>query len=196
MRASMTSVALTVALTGCAGSGNAPASDADRSTSPSSSSTTAVPGADLVGEWQRVTTCDERVAALKAAGLGKFAVENVAGEGWIPGVSTPEEIKDPADPCRGAVTLKHSHFFTADGEFGSRDAHGHQVDDGTYQVTAPGTVVIDKEFGPITFHYSVSAGRGTLMLDPVLPACASSGCFAAQWAVGMSYSGLPWSRES
>src|ERR1700754_4760647 len=35
--------------------------------------------APIVGSWQRVTTCDERVAALERAGLGEFAVEHAAG---------------------------------------------------------------------------------------------------------------------
>jgi hypothetical protein len=196
MRASIAALALTIALAGCGGGNNGSASRAELPTSTSSSSATVTPGAELVGEWQRVTTCGERVAALKAAGLGRFAAENAAGEGWIPGVSTAEQLEDPAHPCRGAVPLKHSHFFTAEGQFGSRDAHGDQVDDGTYQVTGPGTIVITKEFGPITFHYSVSDSGEVLTLDPVLPACASDGCFAAQWAVGMSYTGLPWSRSS
>ena len=32
------------------------------------------------------------------------------------------------------VRLRHSHFFTADGQFGSRDQDGSQVDDGTYRI--------------------------------------------------------------
>ena len=55
-------------------------------------------------------------------------------------------------------------------------------------------VVIDKEFGKVTFHYSISPDGSTLMLDPVLPACAEQGCFDAQWAVAVAYPGLPWER--
>ena len=33
---------------------------------------------------------------------------------------------------------------------------------------------------------------GTLLLDPVMPKCTKNGCFAAQWAVAVSYLGLPW----
>ena len=32
------------------------------------------------------------------------------------------QLKDPKNPCQEAVPLKHRHFFTANGEFGSRDA--------------------------------------------------------------------------
>lgn len=147
----------------------------------------------LVGVWKRLTTCRERVAALEAAGLERFAAEHAVGEGWIPGVTRPEELEDPDRPCKHAVPLVHSHVFTADGLFGSRDAQGDPVDDGTYQLEGEDTVVIDKEFGAVTFHYEIAAGD-TLTLEPVMPACAAEGCFAAQWAVGMSYPGLPWER--
>jgi hypothetical protein len=34
--------------------------------------------------------------------------------------------------------------------------------------------------------------RTSLVLDPVMPNCAETGCFAAQWAVAVAYPGLPW----
>jgi hypothetical protein len=55
-------------------------------------------------------------------------------------------------PCEGAVPLKHSHFFTTEGLFGSRDAEGDQVDDGTYRMPSERTVVVTKEFGDVAFH--------------------------------------------
>jgi hypothetical protein len=125
------------------------------------------------------------VQALKDAGLGRFAAEHAAGEGWLPGVTSPDQIKDPEHPCKGAVPLKHGHFFTADGLFGSRDDGGDQVDDGTYRVLDQNTVVIEKEFGNVTFDYQVRQD-GSLMLDPVMPKCAKTGCFAAQWAVAVA----------
>ena len=72
------------------------------------------------------------------------------------------------------------------------DANGVQVDDGTYEVKGPETVVVHKEFGDVTFQFTVSGD--TLSLVPELPSCASEGCFAAQWAVSVSYDGLPWQR--
>ena len=45
--------------------------------------------------------------------------EVLAGDGWVPGVVDPGQIDD-RHPCRGAVARRHSHFFTADGQFGSR----------------------------------------------------------------------------
>lgn len=147
----------------------------------------------IVGEWIRDTTCAERVKALDDAGLGQFAAEHAAGEGWIPGVTSVEEIDDPKRPCKGAEPLEHGHFFTSDGRFGSRDDSGEEVDDGTYRPTSPTTVVISKEFGDVTFNFTVT--RDTLVLEPIMPDCTKSGCFAAQWAVAMAYPGLTWNRS-
>ena len=168
----------------------APASSSTRTTSsdPSPSG-----GHGIVGEWERTTTCEERVEALEQVGLGRFATEHAAGEGWLPGVTDPEQIKNTEQPCVGAVPLKHGHFFTADGMFGSRDAEGDQVDDGTYRSIDENTIVVQKEFGEVTFDYEVLP-NGTMLLSPILPACATSGCFAAQWAVSVAYPDLPWDR--
>ena len=82
--------------------------------------------------------------------------------------------------------------FTEDGLFGSIDAEGNQVDDGTYEAIDEKTIVIHKEFGNVTFHYRIT--NESLFLDPVMPKCAQSGCFDAQWAVAVAYPGLPWER--
>jgi hypothetical protein len=148
----------------------------------------------LVGEWSRTTTCQQRADALEAAGLGRFAAEHAAGDGFVPGVTSVDQLEDPDHPCDGAAPQEHSHFFTAEGLFGSRDAEGNQVDDGTYEVVSDDTLVIGKEFeGGVTFHYEITADD-ELFLDPVIPACAKDGCFEAQWAVAVAYPGLPWER--
>src|SRR3954453_12237429 len=159
-------VPLLVVLAAC-GAQDAPAAAPTTTSTPSESTSS------IVGTWQRLTTCDQRVSALKSAGLGKFALEHAAGEGWIPGVTSPEQIKDPRHPCEGAVPLKHQHFFTDDGLFGSTDDEGNQVDDGTYRKIDKSTIVISKEFGNVRFHYRIRGG--TLMLDPVMPKCATDG---------------------
>jgi hypothetical protein len=193
VRALVIVLALLLASTGCA-TGNPAAAPSIPPSPTQIETTTATPVPAIVGEWQRTTTCQQRVDALKRAGLGRFAAEHAAGEGWLPGVTSPKQIKDPKNPCKGAVPLKHSHFFTADGLFGSRDSQRDQVDDGTYRSVDPNTIVITKEFGDVTFHYTVQDNG--LMLDPVMPKCAKSGCFAAQWAVGMASPGLTWERVS
>ena len=182
---------LLLLLAGCGGDDKSAAQSTSTSAQTETSESTPSPTATIVGNWQRVTTCDERVTALKRAGLGKFAVEHAAGEGWIPGVTSPEQIKDPEHPCEGAIPLKHGHFFTEDGLFGSTDDQDDQVDDGTYRVIDEDTILVEKEFGNVTFNYRIE-DDGTLLLDPVMPKCTKNGCFAAQWAVAVSYLGLPW----
>jgi hypothetical protein len=184
-------VIVTTLVLGLAGCGSEEDEPAERS-APNESQEPSPVSAIIVGNWERETTCEQRVKALKDAGLGEFAVEHAAGEGWIPGVTDPDQIKDPDRPCEGAVPLKHGHFFTEDGAFGSTDNEGDVVDDGTYRVVDKDTIVVNKEFGKVTFDYRV---RGdSLFLDPVLPECARNGCFDAQWAVSVAYPGLPWKR--
>jgi hypothetical protein len=181
-------------LVGCGPTSPESKSQPDLANTASASATTSGTGrSGLVGVWQRVTTCKERVRALEHAGLGRFAAEHAAGEGWVPGVTSVDQLKDPTKPCQGAVPLLHEHFFSADGLFGSRDADGNQVDDGTYVLLDDRTVVITKEFGKVTFHVDIRGEQ--LFLEPVLPRCAKRGCFAAQWAVAVAYPGLPWQRR-
>jgi hypothetical protein len=187
MRVEFVLITLVLALAGCAGD----AEQTERSV-PRASTKPPAASALIVGHWERVTTCEQRVKALQEAGLGEFAVEHAAGEGWIPGVTDPSQIKDSQHPCEGAVPLKHGHYFTEGGEFGSTDDKGEVVDDGTYRAIGEDTIVVHKEFGDVTFAYRV---RGdSLFLDPVMPKCSKSGCFKAQWAVAVAYPGLSWKR--
>jgi hypothetical protein len=144
----------------------------------------------LVGTWRRVTTCAELATALTKAGLRRFVLESVAGNGFIPGVTRADQIADPVHPCRGAVARKHSHFFTKNRKFGSLDWRGRPVDDGTYRLVGNRTVVIFKEFPKVTFHYRI---RGTtITFTPVIPkGCAT---FRCAWAVSMAYPGKSWQR--
>jgi hypothetical protein len=50
---------------------------------------------------------------------------------------------DPKDPCRGAQSCRHSHLFTADGAFDSKDENGEQVDDGKYEIVRTNRVMIN-----------------------------------------------------
>jgi hypothetical protein len=100
--------------------------------------------------------------------------------------------RHPARPCKGAVPRKHSHFFTADGKFGSRDWNGEQVDDGTYEVIDDRTFVVSKEFPEVTFHYVIEGDAITL--DPVIPdSCLTFRCL---WSVAVAYPGRTWRRVS
>ncbi len=143
----------------------------------------------IVGEWERETTCAELLRALKQARLGDLAAELVAGAGFVPGVQSADQLEDPSRPCEGAVPRKHSHFFTEDGAFGSRDWNGEEVDDGTYRVKGA-TVTISKEFPDVIFRYRIEGE--TITFDPVIPdKCAT---FRCAWSVSVAYPGHKWTR--
>ena len=63
--------------------------------------------------------------------------------GWSRASIRDGDLKDPTKPCDGAVERQHSHFFTADGAFGSKDFDGQQVDDGTYTLEGNDGIVIN-----------------------------------------------------
>ena len=157
----------------------------------------------LVGTWERETRCQEMVSALERAGLENWVLEFVAGNGFIPAdaapgeipaITDPDQIADPAHPCRGAVPRVHSHFFTPDGEFGSLDWNGDPVDDGTYEIVDDHTLAISKEFPQaVAFNYTIQGD--TIKFDPVIPDCAPE-CFEAAWSVVVAYPGKTWKRVS
>ncbi len=163
---------------------SAPPAAADPTASPS----TAV--IDLVGEWERDTHCTEIVNALRDAEM------DLTGLDYAAAYFAGGEIADPAHPCDGAVPLRHSHFFTATGRFGSRDENGNQVDDGTYRIVDDDTLVISNHLGSdtlkqVTFHYEIEDGE--LSLEPVIPDCRPD-CFEAVWSVTVAYAGHTWTR--
>jgi hypothetical protein len=147
------------------------------------------PAAALVGEWERDTRCEEIVPRLSDAGLDQWVGDVAAA--FVPGASSGGDLADPSMPCTGAVPIRHSHFFTADGRFGSRDQNGMDVDDGTYRLVGDDTFIISKEFPDVTFHYVVSGD--SIMFTPVIPECRPA-CFEATWSVTVAYEGLPWTR--
>jgi hypothetical protein len=132
--------------------------------------------------------CLKIVEVLRKAGIDESKVlDAVLGNELVPGASSPEDLADPANPCADAVPREHSHFFTADGLFGSRDFRGRQVDDGLYEIVGPGTFVI----GDTTFHYSIDGD--TLMLEPVVPAgCLTDDC---AWSIMVGMAGTPMHRR-
>ena len=90
------------------------------------------------------------VRAFTAAGFADLALEPAGNFVHV----TPVGVADAAHPCR-EPSRRHSHFFTADGQFGSLDENGNQVDEGTYEIVAPGTIVIPygfEEGPPIPRH--------------------------------------------
>jgi hypothetical protein len=183
---------LTLFLTACGGADGESGGASITSAAPAT--TTAAAGSPLVGEWRRTHRCEEVVEILREAGFNEqVALENIAGNGFLPGLSSPSEIADVKHPCRGAVPLLHSHYFTADGQFGSKDQNGQQVDDGTYKIVDDGTFVISGGFPDVTFHYRVTGD--TIRFDPVVPSCAPS-CEEASWSLMVAFPGKTWERVS
>jgi hypothetical protein len=186
--AAVTSMLVLVACSEPGGNGAADRTAGD-AVQPSEGPATIAPG--LVGTWERETRCQELVAALTEAGLEAWVLEGVAGNGFVPGVRSPDEIADPAKPCKGSVPRTHSHFFTEDGRFGSLDWNGEQVDDGTFELVGDDTFVVSKEFPDVTFHYAIDGD--SIRFEPVIPDC-SPHCFEAAWSVSVAYPGETWVR--
>jgi hypothetical protein len=166
---------------------------AEEGTTMRASTTAAATGSaqEIVGEWQRETTCGELVQALRNAEMGELVDEFIAGNGFIPGIGVdePEQI-DLKQPCKGAVPRVHSHFFTNDRRFGSRDWNREQVDDGRYRVIGD-KLVISKEFPDVTFRYRIEGD--TIILDPLnIPAGCTT--FRCGWSVAVAYPGKTWKR--
>lgn len=147
--------------------------------------------APLVGTWERETRCEEVVSMLTEAGLDGWVPEVVVGEGFVPRVRKPDQLADPANPCKGAVPREHSHFFTEDGRFGSLDWNGDTVDDGTYELVDGDRFVVSKEFPDVTFSFSIDGD--TIRFEPEIPTC-SPDCFEALWSVMVAYPGEEWNR--
>jgi Tol biopolymer transport system component len=135
----------------------------------------------IVGTWHRMQTCDELMAAFRAAGLLESHRQ------WADDLCA--ETKFPTE---------HSHFFTADGKFGSYDQNGKQVDDGDY------TVVGDELRFP---SHGRELGQGTEIVvrfriegdvatfDVKVPAACPDPCGLAYfWALSAFASG-PWTRS-
>ncbi len=146
----------------------------------------------IVGEWVGVHDCERMVALLREAELEEFVLESVYGNGLIPGVTSEDGLKDPEEPCDGAVERKHSHFFTADGTFGSKDFDGQQVDDGTYTLEGDDGIVING----MRFRYEIDGDELSLEPQPVdISACTTKECrFGAAWVLMVAMPGVTWTR--
>jgi hypothetical protein len=183
---------LTLLMAACGGGDGESGGTSATSAAPATTAAAAV--APLVGEWRRTLRCEEVPEILGKAGFSEQVVlENIAGNGFLPGVSSPSQIADVKQPCRGAVPLMRSLFFTADGQYGGKDQNGQQVDDGTYKIADDRTFVVSKEFPDVTFHYRITGD--TIRFDPVVPACAPN-CDEAAWSVMVAFPGKTWERVS
>lgn len=142
---------IVLGLAGGCGSGDGDASTTSRSTRPVA--------APIVATWTRVTSCQHFVDAVNNAGLQDYLAEWIVGAGFW---SDTRAIPSP-QPCAGTPRqVEHSHFFRADGTWGSRDEHGAQVDDGTYELIDDHTLGFPLESGNFRVTYSISGDSLTI----------------------------------
>jgi hypothetical protein len=141
----------------------------------------------IIGEWVATQQCQVIVEMLAAAGFDEFIAEQVYE---FSGAASPEDL-DPERPCEGAAPLRHSHFFTAAGLFGSRAYDGSQVDDGTYEVRGS-TLVINGA----SFEFEISGVALALQPEPIdISACTTRECrFQGAWVLMVSMPGTDWFR--
>ena len=145
----------------------------------------------LAGTWLGVHNCQRIFDLMTGAGMPEQALLNIVDAGVLPGVDQVSDIADPAHPCVGAVDVKHSHFFTAGGIFGSRDANGRQVDDGHWSIVDGSTF----EIGGVQFHYRVDGD--TLRMEPVsVGSCPTNGEWCQEaWKLMVAMPGMAWTRD-
>jgi hypothetical protein len=137
------------------------------------------------------------LAAFEEAGLAESQVEWIIGN-WV---GDPANVQvDPNNLCANARPAEeHSHFFTADGQFGSSDAVGNQVDEGDYAVVDDDTVSFPShstEFGyngDILVDYAVNGD--TAEFDVHVPPECDPACLQAHaWALSAFFGSEPWTR--
>jgi hypothetical protein len=154
--------------------------------------------APLVGRWERVNTCQELLRALRRYGLERTAPAMISGNGYVPG--SPKQIARRRHPCKGAAPRRHSHFFRADGQFGSVDYNNDQVDNGPWHLVDANTLRIGSP--PLaggTFRIRIRDGR--LHLKPLITAAQKRKALkhplqfsSAGWMVSVAYPGHAWKR--
>jgi hypothetical protein len=158
-----------------------------------------LPAPDLVGDWTRTQSCQEQLADFRAKGLVDAEGYQWVTANWVPGAPSPQG----SDYCAGATApIPHTHFFTADGQFGSRDENGQQVDDGDYQLVAPGVVTFPSaahDFGysgTITVQYVVAGNEATFDVQVPKDCIKDPHCTDAYgWALSAFFAGPPWARS-
>jgi hypothetical protein len=188
-------VVLSMVIAACSGSAaSAPIASPTTAASPSAeASVSAAPSqASIVGEWVGVHDCERIVAMLRGAKLEEFLPDAVYGNGLVAGDPQASALADPKYPCEGAVQRKHSHFFTASGEFGSKDFNGQRVDDGTYTLDGEDGLVINGS----RFKYKIHGDELSVDPEPVdISSCTTRECrFPATWVLMVAMPGMTWKR--
>jgi|GEM_PF-2322811 hypothetical protein len=181
---------LTLVLAGCgAPAATQPGATAQSATPPATAMPSPAPA--LVGTWVGVHNCQRIVEVLTAAGMPSQILPNILDGEILPASPDPSHMPDPANPCTGAVEVKHSHFFTADGAFGSLDQNGQQVDDGRWSLVDASTFAIDAA------HVHFVIDGDTLRMEPLdvgpCPTGSSDWCPEA-WKLMVAMPGMALTR--
>ena len=192
-------VVLSMVMAACSGSAASnpvasPTTAASRSAEASASAarSAAASQASIVGEWVGVHDCERIVSMLRGAKLEEFLPDAIYGNGLVAGDPQASALTDPEHPCEGAVQRKHSHFFTAAGEFGSKDFNGQRVDDGTYTLEGEDGLVINGSW----FKYEINGDELSLEPEPVdISGCTTRECRStATWVLMVAMPGMTWKR--
>ena len=166
---------------------------ASPSTAATGSPSAAAQASPIVGEWVGTHDCGRILKILTDSGLEEFLGDAIYGNGLVPGVDpSTTTVEDPAHVCDDAVPRAHSHFFTAGGQFGSKDFNGQQVDDGSYRLEGDDVIVINDQ----PFHYTINGDELTLEPPTVdISTCTTKECrFTATWVLMVSMPGTTWTR--
>lgn len=168
-------------------------SEAERTADATASATASPITSDIIGYWHRAQTCEELLATFTAAGLAE------SHRGWLQGnFFGGEPGPESGDACAGAEgPLEHSHWFTADGGFGSHDQDGEEVDGGDFALVDEDTLSFPShsaEFGydgEILVDFEVGAD-GLAIFTVQIPDDCDAPCQDAHgWAMSAFSSG-PW----
>lgn len=164
----------------------APETAAATVAAPPATASPAALASPIVGMWVGRHECQGIADALGAAGFDTAVIlENIVGNGLVPGVTDPNTLADVAAACAAAQPLRHSHEFTPTGRFFSYDQVGREVDSGPYRLVDANTVVIGDGQG-VTFDFTVEGAQLTLTPQGLPAGCLE---FYCQWAIMVS---MPW----
>ena len=193
-RISLAPIALALAACASAPAGGTPTTTSTpgalRTPSPTHSPTPTAPPA-LVGNWLGFHNCQRIMDIMTSAGMREQGLLNVADSGTLPGITKVSQIAHPEHPCVGAVDVAHSHFFTAAGLFGSRDANGQQVDDGNWEIVDADTF----EINGTPFDFEVDGNE--LRMDAVdVGLCPDPDAWCPEaWKLMVAMPGMVWTRD-
>jgi len=105
--------------------------------------------------------------------------------------------------CGNGATapVAHTDFFTADGQFGSRDENAQQVDEGDYRPVAPDVVTFPSaardfgDSGTINVQYVVAGNEAMFNVQVPRDCIKDPKCTDAfGWALSAFFAGPSWVR--